>query len=160
MCDMVTLPPVYLSAMSFRDKIAKRYDEFYQSGNTDMVAAKDIRQSVPPGLYEHFKSRPDDCKFYIVTGAGFQQTTFEPTVYYTSMYGSNAGYPTDRRLFHEEDGFLTPVIRERVYIGSRFTLIMELDALQRGTLIYSMDALSGIKNAEEFKLCVREILNG
>jgi hypothetical protein len=84
----------------------------------------------------------------------------EPTVYYTSLYGLNAGYPTDRRLFHEVDGFLTPVNKEWAYIGPRFNLVAPLNKADMYTLLIEANVrqLSQIKNEKEFEGCVEKIL--
>jgi hypothetical protein len=155
---MQTLSPEYLEALDFRAKVLEHYNAFLLSDKLDMAHADKVRQSVPPGLYEHFKSKLEDCKFYIVTGVGFQQTTNIPTVYYTSLYGANAGQPTDRRLLVKEDGFLTPVKREDVHVGRRFTMIQTLTPEEIFYLLQNIKTLSQIKNAEEIFVRIHKML--
>jgi hypothetical protein len=90
-----------------------------------------IREMVTPSFSEHWKSRENDPKFYVVYGVGVEQDVHNPLVAYTSLYGKRAGHITFRHLINKERGFLTPIDRPSVpYTGPRFSLIRPLSPYQ------------------------------
>lgn len=116
-----------------------------------------IADSVPPGLYEHWKSRDGDLKFYVVYGAGVQQDVHAALTGYASLYGAHCGKITFRNLLDDKHGFLvpinTPIDRpdwKPVYVGPRFTLIEKLDAPQLGALIAHAERLAKLTDRDEF----------
>ena len=89
---------------------------------------------VPPGLYEHFKSREDDPKFYAVSGVVPNVNgKFDPVVKYTALYGLLAGKPAGRLLYDSDDAFWGPIVRPD-YSGPRFTRIMLLSVRELAVL--------------------------
>lgn len=140
----------YLSALAVR--------------KVDCEAKSKLQQSVVPGLYEHWKSTPDDPKFYMVTGVGLKQQMVQAVeVYYTALYGENAGEPTSRWLLDHGDGFLIPVERKddiHDYVGPRFVLVRELDYHQICVLLNPqlVNILSKVRNGEAFKALVEDFL--
>lgn len=109
-----------------------------------------IADSVPPGVYEHWKSKDGDLKFYVVYGAGIQQDVHAAMVGYASLYGIHRGKITFRNLLDDSHGFLTPINRPGLYIGPRFTLIEKLDAVRLGMLIENAGRLAKIANRDDF----------
>ncbi|MDO8407876.1 MAG: hypothetical protein Q7S95_01415 [bacterium] len=108
---------------------------------------------VPPGLYEHFKSREDDPKFYAVSGVVPDVNgKADPSVKYTALYGPLAGKPAGRLLFDSDDAFWGPIVNtalygplagkpeagtrgpEPPYSGPRFTRIMMLSVRELAVL--------------------------
>ena len=78
------------------------------------------------GLYEHWKSRENEPKFYIVFHCGIERGgTRQPFVAYTQLYGETAGCVKFLNLLDPAEGFLAPVEklnRTPPYVGPRFTL--------------------------------------
>src|SRR3989338_8951580 len=66
---------------------------------------------VPPGLYEHFKSREDDPKFYAVSGVVPDVNgNGDRSVKYTAPSGPLAGKPAGHLLFDADDAFWGPMV--------------------------------------------------
>lgn len=107
-----------------RLKLATRENRIGTDAHMDALNA--LIGLVPPGLYEHFKSREDDPKFYAVSGVVPDVNgKFDPVVKYTALYGPLAGKPAGRSLFDSDDAFWGPIVRPD-YSGPRFTRIMML----------------------------------
>lgn len=83
---------------------------------------------IPMGIWEHFKSVPDDPKFYAVQGAGRDVDDGPYRAIYQALYGMHRGKVAFRQLIGPNpktgvlDGFLLPVDRES-YRGPRFRLV-------------------------------------
>jgi hypothetical protein len=116
-----------------------------------------IRNSVPPGLYEHWKSEEGKAKFYIVYYAGVEQDTDRPIVSYAALYPPHTGVGTFRHLVDEENGFLTPIKRD-IYEGPRFTLVCKMTVKEFAILLDYKGELAMITNPPVFRMRVGEIL--
>lgn len=85
---------------------------------------------IVPGLYEHWKSRDDDPKFYAVLGAISDVNGKEmPVVAYAALYRPHGGKIVYRALLDPDDGFLAPIDRKDKdwnYKGPRFLLHQRL----------------------------------
>ena len=92
------------------------------------IADLHIREEVPTGIYEHFKSKTDDAKFYAVYGVGRDVDSGSYRVSYQALYGEHKGLMAFRQLVGRNpktrvhDGFLLPVDRGS-YRGPRFRLV-------------------------------------
>ena len=136
---------VLLNALAFHEHISERFEAFRESEGRDTIAEKNIADSVRPGLYEHWKSKEGDPKFYIVYGVGCEQDLYTPLVSYTALYAPHAGRLTYRHLLHEERGFLTPIQREE-YTGLRFKLVVTLSWMEIRTLVQYIGELIVIES--------------
>lgn len=97
----------------------------------DEDATRALESLVAPGLYEHFKSSPDDQKFYAVMGVVFDvNDDFKPLVSYAALYAPHAGRSAGRELLHTTHGFLLPVVRpddpKHPWVGPRFRMVRSL----------------------------------
>lgn len=99
-----------------------------------MTTDHSIRESVPMGIYEHFKSTTEQPRFYMVEEVGRVVENGPYLVSYRSLYGPYARQLAFRHLvgpnpFKQNgklDGFLMPVrghLDYPEYIGQRFTLV-------------------------------------
>jgi len=83
-----------------------------------------VRGSVPTGIYEHFKSAPDNRKYYAVEEVGRDVDDGLYRVSYRALYGKYRGMLAFRELVGVEKGFLMPIDRPEIsYSGPRFVLI-------------------------------------
>ena len=94
----------------------------HAEGAVDDEQDRYLRSLVPTGIYEHFKSTPQDRKYYAVEGVGRDVDDGPYRVCYRSLYGKHYGERAFRVLVGEEKGFLMPVDRPEIpYRGARFT---------------------------------------
>lgn len=94
-----------------------------------------IVASVPPGLYEHWKSKDGNSKLYVVEGTGIEQDTFRPVVSYFALYEPHHGQLTFRHLTNRKNGFLAPIHRKSApYLGPRFAFLRRLTITDRAVL--------------------------
>src|SRR3989344_78987 len=148
----------YSRALAFRNKIAECFQTFVASEGKDTDTEKEIVNSVPAGLYEHFKSAKDAPKFYVVHAVGFiQNKERTPLVSYTALYPPHAGKMTHRYLFDEQEGFLSPIQRD-VYTGARFCLVAPLTQKQITILLQYVGELAVITDSIKFRLHAGELL--
>ena len=130
---------------------------YMRSGGGDSGIASEIARSVPPGLYEHWKSVEGNLKFYVVFGAGVEQDVHIAFVSYAALYPPHHGVLTSRNLVHEQYGFLTPIDR-KVYHGPRFRLVTELRLREIATVLECVGELAVIDDPMEFRLRIGELL--
>lgn len=96
---------------------------------SSIVTDQHIRESVPSGIYEHFKSTPENPKFYSVLGAGRDVDHGSYRVGYWALYPPHTREFAFRQLVgpnpktRKHDGFLNPVKRAG-YEGPRFRLVV------------------------------------
>jgi hypothetical protein len=155
---MKTNLTAYLRAVEIRDHVARSHAAFVESSGEDLVALKDITNSVPSGLYEHWESVEGSPKFYAVFDAGCEQDLLTPLVSFVALYGKYAGKQTFRNLIHPECGFLTPIQRD-AYQGPRFTLVTRLRQTQVATLVDNyVGELSVIQSLTAFRRHVEKVL--
>ena len=150
--------PEYNRALAFRDDIAECFRTLIASEGADVVEEKRILDSVPPGLYEHFKSAEGAPKFYVVHGVGFDvDTARQPRVSYAALYNPHAGKLAFRHLFDETEGFLSPIRRD-VYTGARFHLIAPLTRIEIDILLQYLGELTVKTSLFEFRMHVSRLL--
>jgi len=109
----------------------RRHDELValiMSGTLDPAADQAIRDHVPSGIYEHFKSSKEKPMFYSVFGVGRDVDDGPYRVAYRALYMPHLGMLAFRQLVGpdpegEMNGFLMPVDRPG-YIGTRFRLVL------------------------------------
>ena len=111
-------------------------------------AEAELRDLAPAGLYEHWKSKVNNQKYYLVLGVTFdsgaekneatkQVTSRPPQVSYASLYHPYAGNLVYRPLLDEKEGFASPINRPEVgwnYVGPRFVLLKTLSYVDIGQL--------------------------
>jgi hypothetical protein len=114
-----------------------RYDDLFAliaTGIHAFAVDEHVRSSVPMGIYEHFKSMPEDRKYYMVEEIGRFVDNGPYLVSYRSLYGEYCGRLAHRQLVGVNpvngtlDGFLLPVDREG-YQGPRFIMIEQAVSL-------------------------------
>ena len=130
---------------------------YMRSGGSDSTIASAIGRSVPAGLYEHWKSKEGDLKFYAVIGAGVEQDVHLAFVSYAALYQPHHGVLTSRNLVHEQYGFLTPIDRN-AYRGPRFRLVTELRLREIATVLDCVRELAVIDDPMEFRLRIGELV--
>ncbi|MDP3646183.1 MAG: hypothetical protein Q8R25_03780 [bacterium] len=130
-----------------------------RSKGTDADAKRGLLLSVTPGLYEHFKSKTDDPKFYIVHCVALRVDENIADVVYTALYGERAGEPASRVLWTPQsgNGFVTPIDR-REYRGPRFSLVTKLDRREIDILLQYVGEFSIVKDAVKFRIHVGDLL--
>jgi hypothetical protein len=101
------------------------------SQKRDARAEMQLRNSVPVGLYEHFKSSKDNQKFYTVLGViPGVSAEHRPVVEYFALYAPHAGERVNRVLLGHIDAFLYPIKRDsdpkEPFMGARFKLAVNL----------------------------------
>ncbi len=139
----------YNEALATRARAMEMHAAYVDSNGADPALLASILRFVQPGLYEHFKSAPDDLKFYIVLGAQMEVDSHRPTVAYSSLYGARGGTLAGRHLFDQENGFLTPISRE-TYMGPRFKLITPLALHEAAMILQGAPLISWTKGRERF----------
>ncbi len=154
---MKALAQQFKDAHNLHRRTKKYVAAFLASNGTDQAAEKQIRTSVLPGLYEHWKSKEGDLKYYVVHGAGCEQDTHTPLVSYAALYAPHAGHMTFRHLVDDERGFLTPIKRD-VYTGPRFRLVTTLSRNEIDILLQYVGELSIIKEYVKFHVHCRDLL--
>ena len=96
----------------------------------DGRALRQLLNSVPTGLYEHFKSSKDDQKFYIVLGVvPGVDGLHPPVVPYFALYKPHAGELVNRVMLGHVDAFLYPINRpsgKEPFKGARFKLVKNM----------------------------------
>jgi hypothetical protein len=147
----------YESSLVARSRAVEAYKAIVESKGTDIDALVRIQHSVPPGLYEHWKSEKGNPKFYVVYGAGVEQDVHTPLVSYAALYPPHAGRLTYRNLIDEERGFLMPIDRE-VYKGPRFERVCRLTLGEITTLLQYVGELSVIKDPVRVRVHVARLL--
>ncbi len=147
----------YTRACVLHQEACANYTALIESGGSDTEADGKIRSSVTPGLYEHWKSKDGDAKFYVVYGAAPEQDVYTPLVTYRALYMPHAKKIAFRHLIHEKRGFLTPVDRDG-YRGPRFMLVEPLSEREICTLLDHAGELSAIKASAEFRMRAGELL--
>ncbi len=129
---MNTETKAYKEALGYMKKYQKVIGEmskFKRGSDAWLRLETKLRQSVPPGIYRHFKSSNENEKLYAVIGvSGSTESDEVYTVQYVALYSPHHGRLTGRPLFGES-GFLTPIKREE-YTGERFTLIKNLTVVE------------------------------
>lgn len=117
------LPATYEEALALHDGCL---DILSRDPSVDSEEDEYLRTLVPSGIYEHFKSTPQNTKYYGVDGEVRGVDTDEYEVKYMALYPPRAGKGATRELVGE-DGFLMPVDRELEdgsrYRGARFRLV-------------------------------------
>jgi hypothetical protein len=141
----------YTRACDVFRKNQKLFLAWTESGHKDEDALLSIQNSVPAGLYEHWKSRSRAPKFYIVHGVGIEEDVHTPLVAYTALYGTHEGELIFRHLLDETRGFLLPV-RHQLIEGHRYRLVTQLTPKEIATLLEYVGELSVIENALSFRL--------
>jgi hypothetical protein len=116
-----------------------------------------VRNAVPAGLYEHWKSEDGSLKYYIVFNAGIEVDVYTPIVSYAALYRPHAAIPTFRHLLDRERGFLTPINRE-VYQGPRFRLVEKLSHKEIHILLQYGGELSMINDPVQFRLHASDLI--
>ena len=147
----------YERALAFRNKIAECFQSFVASGGKDMEAEKEVMQSVPAGLYEHWKSKEGAPKFYVVEHVLIEQDTWRPTVAYAALYAPHTAKLTSRHLLNNKRGFLMPVERDG-WSGARFKLVAPLTRRDIDILLQYAGELAVIKDTVKFRLHAGELL--
>lgn len=100
------------------------------TGFTNEATDTHIRNQVPTGIYEHFKSTPEESMFYAVLGVGRDVDNGVYRVAYRALYPPHFGQIAFRQLVGKNpktganDGFLMPVDRAE-YRGPRFQKVLE-----------------------------------
>lgn len=146
-----------IDAYALHLRAKERFQTYVESKGADAVAEKDIRESVPPGLYEHWKSKDGDLKYYVVFGAGCERDVHTPLVAYAALYPPHAGHLAFHHLIDEQRGFLAPIRRE-VYTGPRFILVSQLTRQEIDILLEYVGELSVITDTTKFRLHCRSLL--
>lgn len=152
----------FATAFAAHQRTQARHEAFLESDGMDAPAEEDIRRSVSPGLYEHWKSKEGDLKYYAVLGAGCERDVHKPLVALAALYAPHAGHLAFLDLLHPERGFLTPIKRE-AYVGPRFGLVARLSLAEIHTLLQYTHELSVIPHPTQFgvhctKLLKRKIM--
>jgi hypothetical protein len=129
--------------------VSEQFQKYTSANGTDEAAERAVRDSVPQGLYEHWKSTERSLKYYIVLAAGLEQDVHTPLVTYTALYKPHAGKWTHRNLLRKDRGFLSPIDRDS-YKGPRFRFIAALTLHDIATLLEYIDELSGISDSVDF----------
>jgi hypothetical protein len=101
--------------------------ERMREGKTTTGLENQVLESVPPGIYEHWKSSDRAAKFYAVFNVS-NEVDWEtpPIVNYAPLYAPYAGRMPYRSLLDDKKGFLYPV-KNTEYRGPRFVLLKLLD---------------------------------
>jgi hypothetical protein len=108
---------------------------------------KEVLDSVPPGLYEHFKSSEDTPKIYVVYGVSLDVEDGTPWVVYAPLYNLQKGTMTLRPLLDTKDAFLAPIEREE-YMGARFRFLRKANFEELGKIVDTIHTASFTKRSE------------
>jgi len=147
-----TLYAMYLDASALRgEAVAEQF-------------ATEIRRSVLPGLYEHWKSEEGSLKYYIVYGVGLMKDVHTPIVTCAALYKPHAGEMLQWELLLEKEGFLVPINRPAstdrpAYQGPRFTLVEKLTLKEIGILLQGVNKLASYTDSVKFRMDVSDRLH-
>ncbi len=136
-------------ALAFYDRVHRAHLAYLTAVPPDPETEKTIRESIPPGLYENWKSKEGDLKFYLVHGAGYEKDGPNPFVAFRALYRPHAGHLAFWHLTHAKHGFLIP-IDCAAYMGPRFKLILPLNRHEIETLLQYVGELKMMEKRVEF----------